>query len=180
VGVAAAVLLVPGLWADPALHYTARTVAGLGMFGVLAGAVLVRLITIRRPAEGDAGQPAPAGGARRRGSLLWVAPLALVCAQLVPFTVHTVGFATWVRHFEQTVVHTSGPVALDDSGLDPAEMRRYGWAWTNPIMSTVLRENPNQGPIRSSVSNEESAKYWLPNPLPQPEAKFVKRDLLFP
>src|SRR5665647_3238150 len=140
--VASTVLLLPAVWAAPALHYLARTLAGLALFGLLCGAVLVQVVTARRSPDG----PSSSHPAR----LAWIAPFALVCAQVVPFTVHTDGFADWTAEFEQVVVSGSGTIPVAGSGLDPRATARYGRAWTNPVVSTLLQENRDQGVILSA------------------------------
>jgi len=98
---------VPAGWAAPALHYLARTLAGLALFGLPCGGVLVQVVTARRSPDG----PSSSHPAR----LAWIAPFALVCAQVVPFTVHTAGFADWTAEIEQVVVSGSGTIPIAGS-----------------------------------------------------------------
>src|SRR5665647_1120787 len=170
--VASTVLLLPAVWAAPALHYLARTLAGLALFGLLCGAVLVQVVTARRSPDG----PSSSHPAR----LAWIAPFALVCAQVVPFTVHSDGFADWTAEFEQVVVSGSGTIPVAGSGLDPRATARYGRAWTNPVVSTLLQENRDQGVILSAPAAAAASATWLPAPLPQPLPRFVKNTPLFP
>lgn len=64
--------------------------------------------------------------------------------------------------------------------LDPKATDRYGWVWTNPIMSSLLQENRDQGVILSTPAAAAGSATWLPDPLPQPLPRFVKSTPLFP
>jgi hypothetical protein len=171
----AAVIVLPRLWAVPSLHVSARTLTGLALCGLLVGAVVVQVVVARRdrtaaPQDRDA---TPVATTR----VEWVAGLALLSAQLVPFTVYTAGFARWTAEVQHVVVTSSHPViAVTDSGLEPQLTSYYSW-WFNQMLSRVLSEQPCQG----SLLPKEGAGNSLPGaPLPVPQSRFVNRSRLFP
>jgi len=170
--VAAAALLLPQLWAQPSLHYATRTLAGVALFGLLSAVVGVDYIRQRRSRTGRA----ETGSA----PLAWVAPFALFCALVVPFTVHTFGFAGWVSNFEQVVVTNSGTIPLAKSGLDAKATDLYGWGWTNPSLSILLQEHSDQAIILSPAGNPAATVEELPSPLPVRLPEFTKTSPLFP
>ena len=116
-------LLLPSVWAQPWMHYHARTITGLAMLALL----LLALVPPRRAPEADV---SPA---------VWVLPVVLLLAQLVPFTVHTQGYRAWLATFEQELDARSGTVRFEDTAL-LADSSTYAWPWTNPFLSIVLRE----------------------------------------
>lgn len=143
----AAALLVPALWAQPWMHYHARTTTGLLLL-VLTVVALLPELRRREP---------------RTLSWAWVAPLALVLVQLVAFTASTQGIRNWVGVFEESLSTRSGEVVLADT---PAiqDFQRYAWPWTNPFLSVLFRPQGSDVVILSP--GREVGSETIPKPLP--------------
>ena len=132
------VILAPALQAQPWMHYHARTTTGLLMLVLLALALWREL----RPPRGDAEPP----------RLVWVAATTLLVVQLVWFSVSTQGVRNWVGLIEQALADGSGEIALHETAAVD-EFPRYGWPWTNPYLSVVLRPAGSDAVVLSPGKN---------------------------
>ena len=87
-------------------------------------------------------------------------PLATLTVLGIVDTRHSVRFDSFRRCFEREVNARSGFVWPEDTRLrtDPACENRYGWPWTNPSISLLLREDAS----RSIILNARDYFGWQP------------------
>jgi hypothetical protein len=144
--IACGVLLV-GMSIDthrfPAMHYEVRLFAA-----VVLAAAGVGLWAWRRwlPARDTTPLVAAAG----------IALLATVAAFDVALSLD---YARYLDDFRAAVNCRAGVVSYEDSGLaDVPGDARFGWRWTYPVTSLVLRD----GPGKAIIANPKSYRGWQP------------------
>jgi hypothetical protein len=145
---AAALLVFPGEWATPGMHYGARTLAGMALFVALA---LMAVAGLRPPR------------ASRDRLPVWIGPALFVTASAVPLAMLTAGFPGWLGHYDEVVSRPGGAVTLEDSGLADGPDARYGWAWTHPFLSRVLT---GDGEVLV-LGEGHAVGGWVPEPIPE-------------
>lgn len=139
-------MVVPSVdadWPYPWMYYQARIAAG-----VLVAIVMVVVTVLRFTAWGVES----AGGMTRLG--LWVAPLALLMGLGATYVTSSVQFRSWIDDYAGVVRSHEGLIPFEDSGIDP----RYAWQWTNPTVSLLLWDRPDQGVIL----NRSDYTGWAP------------------
>ncbi len=172
VGLVALFLLRSSIWAPPWMQYASRTVVGLTFFVLLATCSAAVIVGRSRPED----------AARSLGgsNATWFAPALLFAAQAVVFASQAHGFAEWASTFEHVVTASRGPVVLSESGLDPVETSRFGWPWTNPLMSILLADEPGQGLVLNPPGNVPSTLEEVTAYVPTLDPRFSKDAPLFP
>lgn len=128
-------LVLPGNWSLPHQHYEARTLVGLALFG-LSGLLALRFAVLAR-----------------WPSLVRVHPRAPIVALLffialaVSNVAYSLDYRAHLALFRDEVRSRSGLVAVEDTRLLDGRLARYGWIWTYPLMSLLLRERADQAII---------------------------------
>jgi hypothetical protein len=145
------------LWASPWQQHASRSWSAILLFVLLAEALVAAW-----PDLGSAGSTSlepDAGPANRLR--LW--SFGLFVALLVPATVQTVQFGSFVRDFETYVNERSGFVANGDFLRDVPAAERYGWPATFPSLSVALGRT-----TRSAIVLNPRVTVWDP-PFPDRE-----------
>lgn len=145
----ALILLLPDLWAVPWMHYQARTITGLTLLVLV---VLALVDEWRARAVRESGR-----------SPAWVVAFVLLVVQVIPFTVHTQGYADWLASFRHVLDTQNQPVLFEVTGLSST----YVWPWTNPFLSLELRApgsetlilNPGQTEVQPGMPPELPARF---------------------
>ncbi|ARR55795.1 hypothetical protein HY78_21270 [Rhizorhabdus wittichii DC-6] len=128
-------LVLPGNWSLPHQHYEARTLVGLALFG-LGGLLALRFaVTARWPALVRVHPRAP------------IVALLFFVALAVSNLAYSLDHRAHLALFRDEVRARSGLVAVEDTRLLDGRLARYGWIWTYPLMSLLLRENADQAII---------------------------------
>nr|WP_047169034.1 hypothetical protein [Sphingomonas sp. Y57] len=128
-------LVLPGSWPWPHQHYEARTLVGLTLFG-FGGLLALRFVgTARWPSLVRPHRRAP------------IAALLFFAALAVSNLVYTLDYRAHLALFRDEVRSRSGLVPVEDTRLLEGRLARYGWIWTYPLMSLLLRESPDQAII---------------------------------
>ncbi len=132
--------LDPDNWSMPHHYYGNRTLCGVVVFAGL-GAIAIWHFWRSRHAEAGAASRITASRS------LWVLPSLLFGALLVPNLVHTYGFHDYLGRFQAELASRKGFVRIDSTALGQGKPSTYGWTWTNPSLSLLLRENEQQAII---------------------------------
>jgi len=127
-------MLLPTIWAQPWLHYASRTITGLMMAGLIVVTVVATHLNSKRRVGLSAAH--------------WLVPLALLFAQLVPFTSHTAGYSWWLSQFQTVLFSGSGNVQMEQTVLAQRSFD-YVWPWTNPFLSVLLRPGGSETVVLS-------------------------------
>lgn len=128
-------LVLPSSWPLPHQHYEARTLVGLALFG-LGGLLALRFVAIARwPSLVRVDPRAP------------VLALLFFAALTVSNLVYSLDYRAHLALFRDEVRARSGLVAVEDTRLLDGRLARYGWIWTYPLMSLLLRDGPDQAII---------------------------------
>jgi len=130
-------ILVPDVWSLPHHYYGNRTLSGLVVFAGLS-AIAIWHICGRR--SGVAGH----NPGMTASTPLWLLPILLSVTLLVPTVVHTYGFYHYLDRFQAELGSRKGFVRVDSTALGHGKLGTYGWTWTNPSLSLLLRESEEQ------------------------------------
>ncbi len=142
-GLACLVILLPGLWARPGLHYDTRVLVGGVLFVLILAGVLLHRRAPEQPTSG------------------WVVAVALLVALSVPFVAQTVGYARWLATFQDVLADNRGPVLLQNTLLI-GESSLYAWSWTHPYLSVLLRPADSDVIVQPADTIFQDAPAGLP------------------
>jgi hypothetical protein len=147
-----ALAVLQPLWATPLQQYEARAWSGILLFLVLLLALLSTLPSLAEPVPSSAADPRTVDG---RFALL---SMGLLVGLLVPATIQTVQFGSFVRAFSAEINGRAGLIANAEFVAAVPAAERYGWLWAYPSMSLVLGE----GPDHAFVLNQPQTIYQQP------------------
>lgn len=152
----ALLLFIPVLWAQPDYHYRTRTLAGLFLLSAWT-AVLVgrtglasRLLGHRLIPEGS--------GAPMTGAMVWGVPSLVMLALSASFLTHSWQFPRFIRSIEAYVNQHHGVVPLNVAAPSLVQAERYGWTWTYPSLSVLVRRDEHA----AIILNADSMTGWQP------------------
>ncbi|TAJ49183.1 MAG: hypothetical protein EPO52_05185 [Herbiconiux sp.] len=151
-------LLDPTTWAEPWMHYSARSYSGALLFAILLAVAFREFRPRRGPESGT----------------LWMASLTLLVTLTIPFGYRSFGYAHWLSQFESVATQPGGQIALDDAGLPVKGTSIYGWTYTNKYLSVLLHTAPGQQVILNP--DETPSDSAVP---PAIRSRFVKTGTLF-
>lgn len=134
---------VDGDWPYPWMYYQARIAAG-----VLVAILIVVVMLLRFSAR----LVESAQGMTLLG--LWVIPLALLVGIGATYVTSCAQFRSWIDDYASVVRTHQGLIPFEESGINP----RYAWQWTNPTVSLLLWDRPDQG----VVLNRADYTGWAP------------------
>jgi len=145
-GLGLTLLLVhPATWASADQYYGSRALCSGVLF---VGLAAVAIWHFRTHAYAAAAIISPAKMPRS----VWAMPALLFGAVLVPNLTHALGFYNFLRTFQSQVVSRTGFVPIEATPLLDGKGQEYDWAWTNPSLSLLLRDNPGQAIILNPSS----------------------------
>jgi hypothetical protein len=136
----------PGLWLTPGQNLGMRVLSG---FAIL---IILVYVWIR-----DTGLPKPQ---LRSSKMTPVSTLSIFLALSVPQFMNNVGWVEWVSEYKAVSSSLREWVPVDSTPLIHSDSYRYEWAWTNPAMSLIYRDEGLGG-----VLNREGTTFnpWSPN-----------------
>ena len=139
-------LVHPATWASAEQYYGSRALCSGVLF---VGLAAVAIWHFRTHAYAAAAVISPAKMPRS----VWAMPALLFGALLVPNLTHALGFYNFLRTFHNQVASRTGFVPIEATPLLDGE---YDWAWTNPSLCLLLRDNPGQ----AIILNPSSYQGW--------------------
>lgn len=153
----ALLLFIPALWAQPDYHYRTRTLAGLFLLcawsTVLIGRTgLASRLAGHRLIPDGSGVPSP------MGAMAWLIPSLVVLALSASFLTHSWQFPRFIRSIETYVNKHQGVVPLNVATPSLILAERYGWTWTYPTLSVLVRRDERA----AIILNAESMTGWQP------------------
>lgn len=143
-------LAFPANWALPPFHYHSRVAGGLALLAIGAVLIAFRFSRLSERAAAD----------RRRGHarLLVLAPLLALTVSAVPDIVHSIGWKRFLNSFERVVNGNTDLIDFDAARTLLKKESLYGWGWTYPCMSLLLRH----GPQHAIILNPGDGTSWQP------------------
>lgn len=141
-------LFLPTIWSAPDEHYAVRSSVGLMMFVFLCFLLLLRVL------------PSKKGGLNNTSimdvnKVACLVPCVLFAALLTADVFHTYRYSRFVKEFRGFVNSNTGFYAIDDTEIDA---RTYGWFWTYPSFSLLLRDDDS----KAIILNRKDYKGWQP------------------
>jgi len=146
--IALVALAVPATWAMPRLHYISRALGGAFLFAIGGTVLAVRFSPLYQRVT------ARAGIAR----MSVIAPLLALTVSAAPDVHHSVGWKRFLNSFEREVNAKTGLIPFEEANNHLKKEKHYGWRWTYPTMSILLRH----GPDYAIILNPNSDKIWRP------------------
>jgi hypothetical protein len=139
-------LVHPATWASAEQYYGSRALCSGVLF---VGLAAVAIWHFRTHAYHDEAVISPVKMPRS----VWAMPVLVFGALLVPNLTHALGFYNFLRTFHNQVASRTGFVPIEATPLLDGE---YDWAWTNPSLCLLLRDNPGQ----AIILNPSSYQGW--------------------
>jgi hypothetical protein len=126
------VVLLPSMWAIPEAHYRVRAPVGAALLAVSTIVIIYRFVpndTIRVRLSG--------------GGWIAIVPFVLLCILSIPDFYFTLGWSRFLGEFRKEVNARSGITHFSETKLGSDEYLIYGWGWTYPTVSLLLRSGPS-------------------------------------
>ena len=146
--VALVALAIPATWAIPRLHYISRALGGAFLFAIGATLIAVRFSPLYQQVTTRAGI----------ARMSVIAPLLALTVSAAPDVHHSIGWKRFLNSFEREVNAGTGLIPFEEANNHLKKEKLYGWRWTYPTMSVLLRH----GPDHAIILNPESDKAWRP------------------
>jgi hypothetical protein len=163
-GLAAILLLLawPGNWAEPVQYYDCRIITGLVLFtfGMVA-------LLIRSGCEPGIKWPSRFSALTIFTNVSWplvnrkfwfCIPTALVMELTVIDIYHSLEFRSFTGMLRNEVDSRRGLVALETTGILGRSTSKYGWSWSYPTMSLLLRKDAS----KAVILNSRDYRGWQP------------------
>ena len=158
--VSAVILLLlawPGNWAEPSQYYGGRVIAGLFLFAFGVIALIVKLERdpdIKWPLPFSALTSFAKGTQSLERRKFWFCiPMILVIELTVIDIYHSFAFRSFAESFRKEVDSRHGLVALETISIHEGWTSNYGWLWTYPSMSLLLRSDASKAVVLNSMDH---------------------------
>jgi hypothetical protein len=133
------------LWATPAQQYRARAWSAILLALILLVALMMELSMQHSEDHPEA--------ITIRDVRLSVLSITLMVGLLLPSVVQTLQFGVYMRSFDEFVNSRSGLVDNTTFMRAVPAAAHYGWPWTYPSMSLVVRNGPDGAMVRNPLDN---------------------------
>ena len=147
-------LLFPTNWATPFQHYQGRSLVGIILFVSLS----ILLIEAR---FGSKWNWIKKRDTNSNHLIKWITPCLLFMVLSTIDISQTIGHFSYLREFSSFVNSHTGFYPIEKTGID---YKKYGWPWTQPSLSLLLRESEENTAI---VLNRADYMGWQPYPAPR-------------
>lgn len=140
------------------LHYNTRSLSAMTLAALIGVAVAVAMILNGR----SAGRQARAA---RTVSWPYALPaLGVLLGLSVGFWQSTANYGEWLDDLRNVVITHQGPVETTATDLLDGDRAQNSWGWTNPYLSALLQDSPDQGLLISHVETLETFTGVSPAP----------------
>ena len=142
----------PEFWSAPAMQYSSRVIGGIVilLFGVIV--LLGRPISNYLHLDLE-----PLASANVYYSL------SLFFVLLISDVTRSIQFMDYLDNFQKEVRSHAGLIPLEATNLSSHRDGVFGWEWTHPTLSILLRDNARQGVILNSSNEPFDPKGSIPN-----------------
>jgi hypothetical protein len=146
---ALAALAFPSNWAGPKFHYFSRTGGGLALFGIGVTMILFRFSPWWSSRTSAASLRWP--------GLLVLGPLAGLIVSSAPDVRNSLGWWRFRHAIQGAVIAKTGILPLNETSVSPADLETFGFSWTFPSMSLLLRRDRSSAIVLNPDPNS-----WQP------------------
>ena len=164
------VLLRPSLWSEGWQNFQGRSVS-VTMMVVFMAVIAIRSHMQERPASQARQAPQPIRAA-------FLPAVVLLLVQVVPLTVHSVGFSRWVHSFAEFVNSHHGVVDNQSMALEVPDTYSYVSAYASPFLSALVADNGDGAIVLAPGQAVTPDTSWMPQHFHFPAHMYVGGSVL--
>jgi len=142
----------PALWSAPAMQYSSRVIGGIVL--LLFGAMVLSWHHINNYLNLDL---------KRASSANVYYSLSFFFVLLISDVTRSIQFMDYLDNIKKEVRSHAGLVPLEATNLSSHRDDVFGWEWTHPSLSILLRDNARQAVILNSSNEPFDPKGSLPD-----------------
>jgi hypothetical protein len=142
----------PELWSAPAMQYSSRVIGGIVI--LLFGAIVLLGRHINNYLHLDI---------KRAASANVYYSLSFFFALLISDVTRSIQFIDYLDNFQKEVRSHAGLIPLEATNLSSHRDDVFGWEWTHPTLSILLRDNAQQAVILNSSNEPFDPKGSIPD-----------------
>jgi hypothetical protein len=142
----------PDLWSAPAMQYSSRVIGGIVI--LLFGSIVLLWRHINNYLHLDL---------KRAASANVYYTLSFFLILLISDVTRSIQFMDYLDNFQKEVRSHTGLIPLDASNLSSHGDDIFGWEWTHPTLSILLRDNTRQAVILNSSNEPFDPKGSIPD-----------------